>query len=59
MRVRMLSSFAGPSVDWPAGTVQEVPDAEVKRLIEAGHAVPADAEKPETTRAKKPAREAR
>ena len=59
MRVKMLSSFAGPSVDWPAGSVQEIPADEAQRLIEAGHAVPDEAPAPENAKAKKPAREAR
>lgn len=40
MRVRMLASFVGPTVDWPAGSEQEIGSAEAIRLIERGYAVP-------------------
>lgn len=58
MRVTLLVGFSGPLVDWPAGSEQDLDQAEALRFIEAGYAVPVSAAKVETAAAK-PVREKR
>ena len=58
MRVTMLAGFAGPVVDWPTGSVQDLDDAEAIRMIEAGFALPVATVKAETATLK-PSREKR
>lgn len=58
MRIKMLASFAGTSIDWPAGSEQELEAKEAVRLIEAGYAVPVATVKVETAAAA-PVREKR
>lgn len=41
MKVKMLTSMAGAEYSLSPGDVREFPDAEAKRLIEAGYAAPA------------------
>lgn len=36
MKVLIKTTFSGPNVSWEAGTVQEIPDAEARRIIAAG-----------------------
>lgn len=40
MRVKMLASFEGPAISWPAGSEQDLSPAEAIRMIERGFAVP-------------------
>lgn len=38
MRVRMLSTAAGPAGVWPAGSIQDLPDEQGRALMAAGAA---------------------
>lgn len=53
VRIRMLTSFAGPTVNWEMGAEVDVPDKMAKRLIARGlaEAVKASKEEPETATA--------
>jgi len=44
MRIRMLTTAAGPTVNWPAGSVQVVDEALGQALVAGGYAeaLPAD-----------------
>jgi hypothetical protein len=49
MKIKMLTSMSGPPLQRNHGDEIEVPDAEAKRLIEAGFAAPVRSEQRETT----------
>jgi hypothetical protein len=49
MKIKMLTSMSGPTLQRNHGDEIEVPDAEAKRLIEAGFAAPVRSEQRETT----------
>jgi hypothetical protein len=42
MRVRMLTTMAGPEGAWPAGAVASLPDETAMSLVVAGYAVAVD-----------------
>ena len=51
MKIKLLVSRCGPEVNQNAGDVVEVSEAEGKRMIESGQAIPYAAKrKPETRR---------
>jgi hypothetical protein len=52
MKVKMLTSMAGPEISLNQGDEADFPDDEAKRLIEAGIAVPAGQVKPKTRESK-------
>lgn len=58
MNIRMLIGLSGPEYNLAPGDEREFPADEAVRLIEAGFAVPAAAEKRETA-ARKPVAEKR
>lgn len=58
MNIRMLTGLSGPAYNLAPGDEREFEDAEAKRLVGAGFAVPAPKAKRETA-TKKPADETR
>lgn len=58
MKIKMLTSMSGPTMQRNRGDEIDVPDAEAKRLVEAGFAAPAIERKGETA-VKAPAPEKR
>lgn len=59
MKVKLLTSRAGPGLAQTVGEVIDLPDAEAKRLIEAGQAVPERRTKTEKAVAEAPERTSR
>lgn len=48
MKIRMLTSMSGPTVQRNHGDEVEIPDGEAVRLIEAGFAAPVRSEQRQT-----------
>lgn len=53
MRVKILTSMAGPEITWQPGDIVDVSNDVAKRLIAAGFAEEIDVEIPETQREKR------
>ena len=49
MKIELLTSRSGPAGVQNRGDVVDLPDAEAKRMIDAGQAQPVRRSKPETT----------
>jgi hypothetical protein len=48
MKIRIVSSMAGPRINWPAGSVVDLPSAKARGLIKAGAAEPYREDETET-----------
>ncbi len=51
--VKMLKSFVGPGINWPAGSIQLMDKAAAARMVELNAAEYVEAEEPSTKRKKR------